>query len=96
MDPQDLLAEFFDWLMKQPGCNTERKIELFTKIKSTLVEEEWELDTLRERRDRKGMTDDIWERYGFKIGTLVMIRSRISEFKLQRPQSSSCSNTSIS
>ena len=95
MDPQELLAEFFDWIMKQPGCNTERKIELFTKIKSTLVEEEWELDTLRERRDGKGMTDDIWDRYGFKIGTLAMIRSRISEFKLQRPHSSSSSNTSI-
>jgi hypothetical protein len=96
MDAQDLLAEFFNWLMKQLGCHTERKIELFTKIKSTLVEEEWELDTLRERRAGKGMTDDIWERYGFKIGTLVMIRSRTSEFKLQRPQSSSsCSNASF-
>jgi len=82
--------------MKQPGCNTERKIELYTKIKSTLVEEEWELDTLRERRDGKGMTDDIWDRYGFKIGTLAMIRSKISEFKLQRPRSSSSSsNASI-
>jgi hypothetical protein len=39
-DPQDLLADFFDWIMKQPGCNTERKIELYTKIKSTLIEEE--------------------------------------------------------
>ena len=68
--------------MKQLGYNTKRKIELYTKIKSTLVEEEWELDTLWERRDGKGMTDDIWDRYGFKIGTLVMIRSRISEFKL--------------
>ena len=68
--------------MKQLGCNTERKIELFTKIKSTLVEEEWELNTLWERRDGKGMTNDIWDRYGFKIGTLAMIRSRISEFKL--------------
>jgi hypothetical protein len=83
--------------MKQLGCNTERKIKLYTKIKSTLVEEEWELDTLQERRDGKGMTDDIWDKYGFKISTLAMIRSRISEFKLQRPHSSSSSsNTSIS
>ena len=27
-DPQDLLAEFFDWLIKQPGCNNKQKIEL--------------------------------------------------------------------
>jgi len=98
-DPQDLLAEFFDWLMKQPGCNSERKIEIYEKIKSVLIEEEWELDTLRERRDGKGMTEDIWDRYGFKLGTLVTIRSKISEFKLQRPRSSSSqgsSNASIS
>ena len=43
---QDLLAEFFDWLVKQPGCNNEQKIELYTKMKDTLVEEQWELDTL--------------------------------------------------
>jgi hypothetical protein len=59
MDPQELLAEFFDWIIKQPSCNTERKIELFKEIKSTLIEEQWELDTLRERRDRKGITNDI-------------------------------------
>ena len=88
-DPQDLLAEFFDWLMKQPGCNSERKIEIYETIKKVLIQEEWELDTLRERRDGKGMTEDIWDRYGFKLGTLMTIRSKISEFKLQRPQSSS-------
>ena len=88
-DPQDLLTEFFDWLMKQPGYNTEKKIELYTNIKNTLIEEEWEIDALRERRDGKGMTEDRWIRYGFKIGTLAMIRTKISEFKLQRPRSSS-------
>ncbi len=72
-DPQDLLAKFFDWIMKQPGCNTKQKIGLYTKIKSTLVEEEWELDTLQERRDGKGMTNNIWDGYGFKIGALAMI-----------------------
>ena len=45
-NPQDLLAEFFEWLIKQPGCNNEWKIELYMKIKDTLVKEEWELDTL--------------------------------------------------
>jgi hypothetical protein len=92
-DPQDILAEFFDWMMKQHGCNTEKKIELYTKIKSTLIEEEWELNTLQERRDGKGMTENIWDRYGFKIGTLAMIRTKISEFKLQRPRSSSSHNS---
>jgi hypothetical protein len=59
MDPQELLAEFFDWIIKQLSCNTERKIELFKEIKSTLIKEQWELDTLQERRDRKGITNDI-------------------------------------
>ena len=36
----------------------ERKIELYMKIKDTLVKEEWELDTLRERKDGKGMTEE--------------------------------------
>ena len=75
--------------MKQPGYNTEKKIELYTNIKNTLIKEEWEIDALWERRDRKGMTEDRWIRYGFKIGTLAMIRTKISEFKLQRPRSSS-------
>lgn len=61
-----------------------------------LVEDEWEVDTLRERRDGKGMTEAIWvESYGFKIGTLAMIRTRISEFKNARPQSRSSSSSSI-
>ena len=72
-DSQDLLAEFFDWLIKQPGYNNEQKIELYMKIKDTLVKEEWELDTLRERKDGKGMTEEAWDRYGFKIGTLAII-----------------------
>lgn len=95
-DPQDLLAEFFEWLMKQPGYNTERKIEHYTKIKNMLVDEEWELDTLRERKDGKGMTEDIWDRYGFKLGTLATVRSKISEFKVQRPRSSSSHNSNTS
>ena len=53
--------------MKQPGYNTEKKIELYTNIKNTLIEEEWEIDTLWERRDGKGMTEDRWIRYGFKL-----------------------------
>ena len=92
-DSQDLLAEFFDWLIKQPGYNNEQKIELYMKIKDTLVKEEWELDTLRERKDGKGMTEEAWDRYGFKIGTLATIRTKIPEFKLQRPRSSSSYNS---
>jgi hypothetical protein len=88
-DPQELLAEFFDWLTKQPGFTSERKIQLYARIKNTLAEEEWGLDNLREKRDGKGMTEEIWRRYGFKLGTLAEIRSRISDFKHQRPRSSS-------
>jgi len=44
------------------------------------------------------MTAAIWESYGFKLGTLANIRSKISEFKQQRrpqSQSSSRSNSSL-
>jgi len=40
MDPQELLAGFFDWIIKQPSCNIKQKIELFKEIKSTLIEEQ--------------------------------------------------------
>ena len=69
-------------MMKQLGYNTKQKIELYLKIKRTLVEEEQELDTLQERKDGKGITKDIWERYSFKIGLLAIIRSKILDFKL--------------
>ena len=40
------------------------------------------------KKDGKGMAEDIQDRYGFKIGILVMIQTKILEFKLQRPYSS--------
>jgi hypothetical protein len=95
-DPQIILEQFFDWLLLQPGNESEREREILQRVKKQLVEDEWEVDTLRERRDGKGMTETTWvESYGFKIGTLVMIRSRISEFKNARPQSQGSSSNSI-
>ena len=63
------------------------------KIKDTLVKEEWELDTLQERKDGKGMTEEAWDRYSFKISTLATIQTKISEFKLQRLRSNSSYNS---
>jgi hypothetical protein len=36
-NPQDLLAEFFDWLVQQPGY--EAKAQSYTQIKRKLIEE---------------------------------------------------------
>lgn len=97
VDPQIILEEFFDWLLQQQGNDSQRKQDILQRVKLQLVEDEWEVDTLRERRDGKGMTEAIWvENYGFKIGTLVMIRSRISEFKIARPRSQGSSGSNSS
>ncbi len=96
-DPQIILEEFFEWLILQPGNDNERKQEILQRVKMQLVEDEWDVDTLREHRDGKGMTEAIWiENYSFKIGTLVMIQSRISEFKNARPRSQSSSSSTRS
>ena len=63
-------------------------MELLENVKNKLLDEDWNLDTLRDERKGGAMTTAIWESYGFKLGTLANIRSRISEFKQQRrPQS---------
>ena len=97
-DPQELLTQFFEYLMTLPGLRSEHKREALTKISNVLVEDEWEIDLLRESKDGKGMTDIRWESYGFKIGMLEKIRSHIKDFKGQRSrrlQSSSGSSSSI-
>jgi hypothetical protein len=36
------------------------------------------------KRPDEGITLDIWEAYGFKIGLLARIKSKVSEFKKSR------------
>ena len=50
-------------------------------VKNKLVEEERNIDSLKSKNLNKGMTSDQWERYGFKIGILVRIKSLILKFK---------------
>ena len=94
-DPSDLLDRFFDWLILR---SSEQRRVVLKDIQSKLLDEDWNLETLRDDRKGGAMTTDIWESYGFKLGTLAHIRSKISEFKhRQRPRSqgSNESNSSL-
>lgn len=84
-DPGEVLAQFFDWLIAKSSA---QQLELLESVKNKLLDEDWNLDTLRDERKGGAMTATIWESYGFKLGTLANIQSKISEFKQQRrPQS---------
>ncbi|KAI9759721.1 MAG: hypothetical protein M1840_003094, partial [Geoglossum simile] len=84
-DPNEVLTQFFDWLTAKSNAS---QAELLESVKNKLLDEDWSLDALRDDRRGGAMTSTIWESYGFKLGTLAKIRSRISEFKQQqRPQS---------
>ncbi|KAI9765482.1 MAG: hypothetical protein M1840_007308 [Geoglossum simile] len=84
-DPNEVLTQFFDWLTAKSNAS---QAELLESVKNKLLDEDWSLDALRDERRGGAMTSTIWESYGFKLGTLAKIRSRISEFKQQqRPQS---------
>lgn len=84
-DPVELLGIFFDWLMEQPGFNTHQQREILEPIKQKLMEDMWNIDTLKvSKKEGEGMTNAIWEAYDFKIGMLARIRSNISAFKLSR------------
>ena len=94
-DPSELLAQFFDWFILRSSIQQKEALE---NIRSKLLDEDWNLETLRDERKGGAMTVAIWESYGFKLGTLANIRSKISEFKQQRrPQSrnSNGSNSSL-
>ncbi|KAI9768072.1 MAG: hypothetical protein M1840_005106 [Geoglossum simile] len=79
-DPNEVLAQFFNWLTVESNI---KQMELLENVKNKLLDEDWNLDTLRDERKGGAMTTAIWESYGFKLGTLANIRSRISEFKQQ-------------
>jgi hypothetical protein len=49
------------------------------------MNEMWNIDILKAlKREGKGITNEIWETYNFKIGMLARIRGKISAFKLLR------------
>jgi hypothetical protein len=54
-----------------------------------LVDEDWSIDNLRTELKGGAITPAIWERYGFRMGTLAKIQSTISEFKRFRSSTGS-------
>ncbi|KAI9760555.1 MAG: hypothetical protein M1840_002393 [Geoglossum simile] len=84
-DLSEVLIQFFDWLITK--SNTQQ-MEILDNIKNKLLDKDWNLDTLRDEQKGRAMMTAIWESYGFKLGTLANIQSKLSEFKQQRrPQS---------
>jgi hypothetical protein len=92
-DPSELLAQFLDWFILRSSAYQKEALE---NIRGKLLDEDWNLETLRDERKGGAMTAAIWESYGFKLGTLANIRSKISEFKQQRRPRSQGSNQSNS
>jgi hypothetical protein len=80
-DHSEILSQFFVWLMSQPGYDSEQQRRILEPIRDTLVDEDWDLDTLKSPDQ---MTMEICKEYGFKLGTLPRLRQKISEFKSQR------------
>jgi hypothetical protein len=80
-DPSEILAQFFDWFIQRSSV---QQREALGDIQRKLLNEDWNLETLRDERKGGAMTVAIWESYSFKLGTLANIRSKISEFKQQR------------
>jgi hypothetical protein len=64
--------------MSQPGYDSEQQRQILEPIRDTLVDEDWDLDTLKSPDQ---MTMEIWKEYGFKLGTLPRLWQKISEFK---------------
>ena len=83
-DPIELLGQFFDWLVNEPGFNSERQRKILKPIKIKLMEEQWSIESLKSQKLGEGMTSEIWDSYDFRIGSLCRIRSKISDFKRVR------------
>jgi hypothetical protein len=93
-DPSEILAQFFDWFIQR---SSEQQREMLGDIRQKLLDEDWNLETLCDKRKGGAMTVAIWESYSFKLDTLANIKSKISEFKQQqRPQSHSSNGSSSS
>ena len=83
-DPVKLLSQFFNWLANKLEFSSKRQRASLEAVKDKLVEEEWNTNSLKSKKPGKGITLNQWERYGFKIGILVRIRSLILKFKQLR------------
>ena len=83
-DPIELLGQFFDWLVNQPGFNSEQQRALLEPVKEKLMEDQWNIDSFKPRKQDEGITMEIWETYSFKIGLLARIKSKVSDFKRSR------------
>ena len=68
-DGSELLGSFFDWLIDQPGFGRHSK-EMLMQIKHQLVEDLWDIDSLREQwpGEKGGLSTKVWEAYGWKVG----------------------------
>jgi hypothetical protein len=64
--------------MAQPDYDNERQRQILEPIRDTLVDEDWDLDTLKSPAQ---MAMEIWKEYGCKLPRL---RQKTSEFKSQR------------
>lgn len=59
-DPVELLGFFFKWLADQPGFNNEQQREILKSIKIRLMDEMWNIDTLKaSKREGEGMTNEL-------------------------------------
>ncbi|KAI9761717.1 MAG: hypothetical protein M1840_001721 [Geoglossum simile] len=73
-DPSEVLIQFFDWLIAKSNA---QQMEILDNIKNKLLDEDWNLDTLRDERKGGAMTTAIWESYGFKLGTVARMSRSI-------------------
>ena len=78
-DPAEVLESFIEFVkgLRQWAS----KAELLEQIRRILIDEDWDLEGLR-----KDISDNVWESFGFKVGTLARLRREIRLFKLQRQE----------
>jgi hypothetical protein len=81
VDSAEVLRQFFEWYIKHYAAQQK---ETFTEIYMKLVDEDWCLDDIRTESKGGAMRPEVWERYGFKLGTLAKIQGKISAFKRYR------------
>ena len=81
IDPVELLSQFFNWLANKLNFSNKKQRVTLGQIKDKLVEEKWNIKSLKLKTLGEGMMSDQWERYSFKVGMLVRIKPLISKFK---------------
>jgi len=90
--PEDLTAEFFAWVRAQPGQQSDRRQNLLYLAEEKLVENDWELSALQQSAPvGRRITEQRWREYELPDGLLVSLRTRLHEWRMQRPRSSASS-----